>query len=393
MEKTMTDADKEQLTELTKSWRDTAVADVARERRLDPAKVSADFDSSPQFAEDAKGEGLLDRIGYDDDAMNAGLGRAGSGAKLTKITDYIKTKNFSTAFGANLAVIEAAGDIVDGTAQGNLFSSNAGIASDDLSEAIRQAAREPAIKAIVLRVDSPGGSVTASDQILDAVKKAQAKGKPVVVSMGGLGASGGYFISASANKIIAEPGTLTGSIGVLTGKVAVGKSLGLVGAEMDEVASGKNTLMDSAIQPYTAEQWAALNHEADVIYDDFLHKVAQGRHLPLDRVKDVARGRVWTGADAKARGLVDDLGGFWTATNVAARLGGIQEDHIVMRIYPRHRGLLESLSSVMGQSEASLTALRELGTLAALPGIKNMIGALAEVPHGGVELKAPILSH
>jgi protease-4 len=242
-------------------------------------------------------------------------------------------------------------------------------------------------------VDSPGGSVTASDQILDAVKKAQAKGKPVVVSMGGLGASGGYFISASANKIIAEPGTLTGSIGVLTGKVAVGKSLGLVGAEMDEVASGKNTLMDSAIQPYTAEQWAALNHEADVIYDDFLHKVAQGRHLPLDRVKDVARGRVWTGADAKARGLVDDLGGFWTATNVAARLGGIQEDHIVMRIYPRHRGLLESLSSVMGQSEASLTALRELGTLAALPGIKNMIGALAEVPHGGVELKAPTLSH
>ena len=392
MEKTMTEPDKEQLTELTKSWRDEAVAEVARARHLDPAKVSADFDSSPQFAEDAKGESLLDRIGYDDDAMNAGLGRAGAGAKLTKITDYIKTKNFSTAFGANLAVIEAAGDIVDGTARGDIFNSNAGIASDDLSEAIREAAREPGIKAILLRVDSPGGSVTASDQILNAVEKAQAKGKPVIVSMGGLGASGGYFISASANKIIAEPGTLTGSIGVLTGKVAIGKALGLVGAEMDEVASGKNTLMDSAIQPYTPEQWTALNHEADVIYDDFLHKVSQGRHLSLDQVKDVAKGRVWTGADAKSRGLVDDLGGFWTAAHTAAQLGGISQDHIVIRIYPQRRGLFESLSAMMGESEASLKALRGLETLAALPGIKNLIGAVAEAPHGEVELRSPNLT-
>ena len=393
MEKTMTDADKEQLTEVTKSWRDEAVAEVARARHLDPAKVGNDFDASPQFAEDAKNAGLLDRIGYDDDAMNAGLGRAGAGAKLTKITDYIKTKDFSAAFGANLAVIEAAGDIVDGTAKGDLFNSNAGIASDDLSEAIRQAAREPGIRAILLRVDSPGGSVTASDQILDAVKKAQAKGKPVVVSMGGLGASGGYFISASANKIIAEPATLTGSIGVLTGKVSLGKSLGLVGAEMDEVASGKNTLMDSAMQPYTADQWAALNHEADVIYDDFLHKVAAGRHLSLDQVKDVARGRVWTGADAKAHGLVDSLGGFWVAANTAAGLGGIAQDHIVIRVYPRRRGLVESLSTMMGQSEASLKTLQGLETLMALPGIKNLIGGLAEAPRGNVELKAPGLAY
>jgi protease-4 len=391
MEKTMTEADKEQLTEVTKSWRDEAVTQVARERHLDPAKVSADFDASPQFAEDAKGEGLLDRIGYDDDAMNAGLGRAGAGAKLTKIADYVRTKNFSTDFGANLAVIEAAGDIVDGTAQGDLFSTSAGIASDDLSEAIRQAARAPGIKAILLRVDSPGGSVTASDQILSAVRKAQAKGKPVVVSMGGLGASGGYFISASADKIVAEPATLTGSIGVLTGKVSLGKSLGLVGAELDEVASGKNTLMDSAMQPYTPEQWTALNHEADVIYDDFLQKVAAGRHLPLDQVKDVAQGRVWTGADAKTHGLVDSLGGFWTAASTAAKLGGIPEDHIVIKIYPRRRGLLEGLSSLMGQGEASMKALEGLQSLAALPGVQNLLRALAEAPHG-VELRAPDLS-
>ena len=390
MEKTMTAADKEQLTEVTKSWRDEAVAQVARERHLDAAKVSADFDSSPQFAEDARTEGLLDRLGYDDDATNAGLGRAGAGAKLTNLADYMRTKNFSAAFGANLAVIEAAGDIVDGTAQGDIFSSNAGIASDDLSEAIRQAARDPGIRAILLRVDSPGGSVTASDQILNAVKKAQAKGKPVVVSMGGLGASGGYFISASADKIVAEPGTLTGSIGVLTGKVSVAKSLSLVGAELDEVASGKNTLMDSAMQPYTPEQWAALNHEADVIYDDFLQKVAAGRHLPLDQVKDVAQGRVWTGADAKTHGLVDSLGGFWTATSTAAKLGRIPEGQVVIKIYPRRRGLLEGLSGLMGQGEASLKALEGLQSVAVLPGIQNLLRALAETPHG-VEFRAPDL--
>jgi protease-4 len=392
MEKSMTDADKEQLTEVTKSLLDNAVTHVAADRRLDPAKVRAAFDESPQFAEDAKAKGLIDRIGYDDDALGAGLGRAGAGAKPYKITDYIKAQDFSTAYGANLAVIEAAGEIVDGTAKGDIFNTSAGIASDDLSEAIRQAARAPGIKAIVLRVDSPGGSVTASDQILDAVKKAQAKGKPVVVSMGGLGASGGYYISASANKIVAQPGTLTGSIGVLTGKVSLGKSLNLVGAELDEVASGKNTMMDSTTHPYTPEQWALLNHQADVIYDDFLHKVAAGRKLPFEQVQAVAKGRVWTGADAKTRGLVDGLGGFWTAADMAAELGGIAKNQIAIKIYPRRRGLVESLSNLMGRSQASLKALEGLQTLMALPGLQNVLGALARAPRGTVELRAPNLS-
>ncbi len=124
----------------------------------------------------------------------------------------------------------------------------------------------------------------------------------------------------------------------MTGKVALGKSLNLAGAELDEVASGKNTLMDSAIQPYTPEQWALLNHQADVIYDDFLHKVAAGRKLPFEQVQAVAKGRVWTGADAKSRGLVDGLGGFWTAAAMAAQLGGVPQDQIAIKVYPRRRG-------------------------------------------------------
>ena len=391
-EKGLTGPDREQLVALTQSWSDTAVSEVAAARRLTPAKVREAFDASPQFAEDAKAKGLVDRIGYDDDALGAALGRAGSGAKPVKMTDYIRDQEFSAATGANLAVIEAAGEIVDGTARGDIFNTQAGIASDDLSEAIRQAAREPRIKAIVLRVDSPGGSVTASDQILDAVKKAQARHKPVVVSMGGLGASGGYYISSSADKIVAEPGTITGSIGVLTGKVAIGKSLNLAGVSLEEVASGKNTLMDSMTAPYTPEQLAALNRETDVIYDDFLHKVAAGRKLPFDQVQAVAKGRVWTGADAKVKGLVDGLGGFWTAAGMAAQLSGVPQDQISIKIYPRRRGLLEGLGNLMGRSEASLRALEGLQTLMALPGIRGLLGALAETPKGQVELRAPRLS-
>ena len=124
-----------------------------------------------------------------------------------------------------------------------------------------------------------------------------------------MAASGGYYISASANRIVAEPGTLTGSIGVLTGKVSFGKIAGPDRAPVPRKSSvGKNTLMDSPLQPFTAEQWTALNHEADVIYDDFTQKVAAGRKLPLAQVREVARGRVWTGADAKTQGLVDESG-------------------------------------------------------------------------------------
>ena len=173
MEKDMTDPDREQLTEVMHSWYDAATAEAATARHLTQAQIQAAFEASPQFAEEAKDKGLIDRIGYDDDALAAATGRAGSDAKQVKISDYIKSRDDIPTTSANIAVIEAAGDIADGTAQGSLLAGSSGIASDDLSAAIRQAAGDKDVKAIVLRVDLPGGSVTASDQILDAVKKAK----------------------------------------------------------------------------------------------------------------------------------------------------------------------------------------------------------------------------
>jgi protease IV len=379
MEKQMSPADREQLTQLMNSVYGGAVDQMAANRHLTHAQVVTALEASPQFAEDARTAKLVDRIGYDDQARAAATAKAGSGAKSIKFADYVK--NTTSRLGSpNIAIVEAAGEIRDGTAKNSLLNTAAGIASDDMSAAIDQAARDKNIKAIVLRVDSPGGSVTASDQILHAVKAAQAKGKPVVVSMGGVAASGGYYISLSANRIVAEPGTITGSIGVLTGKVSFGKSLGLVGANAEMVAVGKNTLMDSPLQPFTAEQWANLNHQADVIYDDFTQKVADGRKLPLDKVRNVAKGRVWSGADAKTRGLVDSLGGFWAAAGEAASLAKVPESDMVFRIYPRPTGILGKLSALSGGLDASLGLFGRIESLLNLPAAQVMLEGVADLP-------------
>jgi protease-4 len=381
MEKQMTPPDREQLTALMNSVYDSAVTQMAANRHIARPQMIAALEASPQFAEDALSRHLVDRIGYADEARAAAQGRAGAGAKVTKFTDYVKS--ISHVSTPNIALVEAAGEIRDGTAKNSLLNPASGIASDDLSMAIAQAARDKNIKAIILRVDSPGGSVTASDQILHAVKMAQKAGKPVVVSMGSVAASGGYYISLSANRIVAEPGTITGSIGVLTGKVSFGKTLEKVGAHADDVSVGKNTLMDSPIEPFTPEQWANLNHQADVIYDDFTSKVAAGRKMPLDKVRDVAKGRVWSGADARARGLVDGLGGFWAAAGQVASLSGVPVNDMTFRIYPRRTGLLGRLEEMSGGLDASLGVLGRVESLLDLPPVQAILSQAGSLPVGG----------
>jgi protease-4 len=397
MEKTMTPADREQLTALMKSWYDTATAQAASARKLNPSELAAVFDKSPQFTEDVKRVGLIDKLGYDDDAMQSALERAGSGAKPVTMGEFVRAKDDlgELGKGAHIALIEGAGEIVEGSTGGSgLFGGDTVMAGDDVAKAIRQAAKDSSIKAIVLRIDSPGGSVTASDQILDAVKKAQAKGIPVVVSMGAVAASGGYFISTSADRIVAEPGTITGSIGVLTGKVSVGKSLQLLGVGADQVGVGRNALMDSSLTPYTDEQWASLNAQADAIYADFKAKVAKGRKLSPDKVQEIARGRVWSGADANARGLVDKLGGFWTAADTAKELAKIDaKDDVVFKRFPRQKGFFEALNETFGGSSASMRAVQGWVTLMNSPAVRAVVGVTSELPRGGVEMRATNLPH
>ena len=390
MEKDYTAPDRLQTTALLNSWVQTATATAAADRKMAASAVSAAFDNSPQFAGEAKAAGLIDKIGYDDDAQDAAERQAGYGSKTVAMRAYIKATRASlSAGGPRIALIAGEGEIVDGTAGGGIDGGGV-IAGDDFAAAIRAATKDSTIKAIVLRVDSPGGSVTASDQILEAVKKARAAGKPVVVSMGGVAASGGYYIACDADRIVAEPGTITGSIGVLTGKVSVGKSLALLGITADEIGVGKNALFDSAISPYTDQQWAALNHQADVIYADFTQKVSEGRKLPLADVQAIAKGRVWSGADAKPIKLVDELGGFWTAVAAAKKLAGIEAASPVSFIrYPRPKGFFGALNAMFGDSAQGLEVLARVQALADTPPMRMVGRALAETPRGGVQLLAP----
>lgn len=391
MEKGFTPANRQQTTALLQSWYDAATSAAAAHRKIPLPKLIADMNASPQFAADAKKAGLIDKIGYGDDARSAALKRAGKGAEAVSLRRYaaITSQGSSFGSGARVALITGEGEIVDGSADGGVFSSRQVIAGDDFARAIRRATENRDVKAIILRIDSPGGSVLASDQILHAVKKAQAAGKPVVVSMGAVAASGGYYISSSANRIVAEPGTITGSIGVLTGKVSFGKTLGLIGVSAEQIGVGKNALFDSAIAPYTPDQLAALNHQADVIYADFKKKVAAGRKLPLTKVDAIAKGRVWSGADARKRGLVDTLGGFWTAVAEAKTLAKIPaKDRAIFVHYPRAHGFFEAMDELFGNTEASMKAIQGLSTLAETPLARAAIEAMGSAPRGGVELRA-----
>jgi protease-4 len=387
MEKDYTGPDREQMNALLQSWYNSASSGAAASRKLDVKAVMAAFEASPQFSEDAKAKGLIDKIGYDDDAKNYALAHGGT-KHAVNIVKYVSAMNDQPQPNAHIALITASGEIVDGKSSGGIGGST-NIAGDDYANAIRTATKDPQVKAIVLRVDSPGGSVSASDQILDAVKKAQAAGKPVVVSMGAVAASGGYYISASANKIVAEPGTITGSIGVLTGKVSFGKSLGLIGVGADEMGVGKNALMGSTISPYTEDQWANLNHQADVIYADFTQKVAAGRKLPLAQVQQIAKGRVWSGADAKAKGLVDQIGGFWTAVADAQKLAGLpQGGPVAFKRYPEPKGFFAMLGAAFNGTAAGVHAMQGLAAIENIPVARALIEAAAVSQRSDLELRA-----
>lgn len=392
MEKSMSAPDREQLTRLMQSVFDAGADEMAAARHIARPQLVSALEASPQFSEDALKRHLVDKIGYDDEARASAQAKAGQGAKLVAFGNYIRAADEPLS-DANIAIVEGTGEIRDGSAGNSLLNGSGGIASDDFARAIRQAVRDTNIKAIVLRVDSPGGSVTASDQILHAVKMAQKAGKPVVVSMGGVAASGGYFISLSANRIVAHPGTITGSIGVLTGKVSFNKTLEKFGVGTGMVAVGKNTLMDSPLQPYSDEQWANLNHQADVIYADFTQKVAAGRKLPLAKVQDIARGRVWSGVDAKANGLVDRLGGFWDAAGEAAGLAKVPVANMVFKTYPRPTGLLQSLSQWLGGMDASWSILGRIESLMNLPALQAVIQGAESLPSGApgsaIQLRVP----
>jgi protease-4 len=387
-----TPAHREATLRVLQSWYDSATGEAAADRKLDRAALISVLDAAPATVETVKDKGLITNIGYEDEARDAAKAKAGQGAQMVDFERYVQaTRNRGAgATGPTVALVHAAGDIVEGEdADSALRQSASSVAGDTFADAIREATANKGVKAILLRVDSPGGSAIASDQILHALQKAHAAGKPIVVSMGSVAASGGYYISVAADRIVAEPGTLTGSIGVLWGKVAVGKTAEMVGVEARELGMGKNALFLSGVTPWDANQLAKVNEQADIVYADFTKKVSEGRKMPLDRVQEVARGRVWTGADAKERGLVDQLGGFWTAVAELKTLAKIAPDaRLRFRNYPERHGLIGRISRLVDGSAASLKALDTLNALMRAAPVKALIDTARALPEGGVQLRA-----
>jgi protease-4 len=389
-ETAFTPAHREATERILLSRYETATNQIAADLGIARDTLIGILDGSPLIVDEAVENGLVTSIGYDDDARDAALERAGAGAELAEFSTYVRENREARARadGPVVALVHAVGEIVEGTESGPLTSPML-IRGDDFAEAIRAATEDEDVRAILLRVDSPGGSAVASDQILDALNKAQAAGKPLVASMGALAASGGYYISLGADRIVANPGTITGSIGVLWGKVAAGGSLELIGVNSEELGVGANALFLSGLEPWSAEQLVEVNAQADAIYEDFTRKVADGRNMSEEQVDEVARGRVWTGADALERGLVDDLGGFWTAVDYVKELAEIDpETEVAFRQYPRRRGVFERLESMFEVSSAGIRALQGLDRILSLEPIQALLSAAYNAPRGRVELLA-----
>nr|AHN97614.1 signal peptide peptidase SppA [uncultured bacterium 12AC_lac13] len=386
-----TPAHREATLRILQSWYDSSVDEASTDRSLPRDTMVSVLDNSPVTVEEVKEKGLITHIGYDDEARDAAETKAGDDAEVTEFERYAQAARARRAGpGApTIAFVHAAGEILEGNDDAPLSGSVDSIYGDVFAKAIREAANDNSVRAILLRVDSPGGSAIASDQILQAVKKAKTAGKPVVVSMGSVAASGGYYISLAADRILALPGTLTGSIGVVWGKVAVGGTMGLVGVTAKELGVGRNALFLSGVTPWNEGQMAKVNQQADIVYADFTSKVAEGRNMPLERVQDVARGRVWTGADALERGLVDELGGFWAAVDDAKMLAGIDADtRVRFKSYPESEGFFGTVSRVFETSSAALKALQGLNALMEAEPVRALIGALDAMPSGRIEFSA-----
>ncbi len=317
---------------------------IAERRRLDPVKVRELIDRGPFLAAQAHKAGLVDELGYRDEVYARVRKQAGQDAVLLHLGRYQRSRAFAERARSlpnrprrHVALVYATGPIRRGRSGRGPLSGGA-MGSDTISAALRAAAADDAARAIVLRVNSPGGSYVASDTIWREVVRARNAGKPVVVSMGDVAASGGYFIAMAADAIVAQAGTVTGSIGVLSGKPVLGQLLGRAGVTTDSVAEGAHSEMFKTTRPFTEDEWALVNDWLDHIYADFTGKVAEGRRMPADRVHDLARGRVWTGADALSNGLVDELGGLDRAAAIARRRAGLPAT-APLRVYPRNSPL------------------------------------------------------
>ena len=400
----MTPANREMMQRIANSLLEDTVTRTAERRGLAIAAVWTAIDHAPLNAAAALDARLVDRVGYRDEVYDwarhswptttdAGTDSDSPRFSLQYVHRYAKhvTPNplhrLIERGRPTVAVVDIRGPIVTGPGQQGINGGQAG--ADTVAARLRSVGRNPHVKAVVLRVDSPGGSYVASDSIRREVIRLRESGRPVVASMGAVAASGGYFVAMGADEIVAQPTTLTGSIGVLAGKFVTERLMDKLGLVHESIDAGPRAAMMAGSAPFTEDQWHVLNTWLDEVYTDFTAKAAADRGLDLAVLEPLARGRVWTGADAAERRLVDHLGGMDLAVDRACALAEVDRAKVTLDSGP----LLPFLSELRPpeSSEAGpdlsvtpATSLWSGGPDAVLARLSDWAGIA--VPHGVLSL-------
>lgn len=384
---------------------------IAAERRLAPERVRELIDTGVFTPDAAREAGLIDAVGYEDEVA-AAVAKKIELAEPKIVRDYAERKmdnDFSglgglvklvemfsgqkqtaaSGKGKQIAIVHVTGEIAEGKGRDDLLA-GAAAGSDTVIKAIREAAKDDQVAAIVLRIDSPGGSALASDLIW---REAERTKKPVVASLSDTAASGGYYIAVAADKIVAAPGTLTGSIGVVGGKVAVGGALERYGVHTDVVSKGKNAGWLSMQSPFTAAEREVFLGTMKDVYRLFTSKVAAGRKLDMEKIEKLAEGRVFTGRMAKEAGLVDRLGTLDDAIDEAKALAGLAADEEIEPVLlPEPRGLFDDLFGMRGLGAPPVAGVDLAARLFGLPGIEAIrahAGTLTALSSGRPQLLLP----
>ena len=329
-----TAANREADAKVTDSVYGQIVRGIAETRHFSEAQVRAFVDQAPLPAKEAQEAKLIDGLKYRDEVYDLAKKNAGEGAEVIPAQAYLDRAGRPHQRGQTIALVYGVGPIYRGKSNFDPLSGNASMGSDTVAAALRSAADDKNVKAILFRMDSPGGSYVASDAIWEETVRARKAGKPVIASMGDVAGSGGYFVAMAADKIVAQPATITGSIGVLGGKMLTTGFWKMLGITFDQVHEGANATYWTSTEDYTPAEWARFQAWLDRVYADFTSKVADGRRLSKERVLQIAKGRIWSGEDAKALGLVDELGGFPEALALAKKAAAIPDgEDVKLKLY------------------------------------------------------------
>ncbi|MFC1553703.1 signal peptide peptidase SppA [candidate division KSB1 bacterium] len=316
---------------------------IAEGRNMEEQQVRTLFDNGPFLAREALDADLVDGLLYRDQVYDQLREEVGEGSQFLYLSKYLKRAGRVHKNGTKIALIYGVGTIMRGAGGIDPLSLEPSMGSEQVIRPFKAALKDPEVKAILFRVDSPGGSAIASDTIWREVARAVENDIPVIVSMGNVAGSGGYYIAMPATKIIAQPGTITGSIGAYGLKMLTNEIWEKLGITWDDISTSTNSTVWSTTHDYTPEQWDKLQQWLDNVYEDFTGKVAAGRGMSLEKVLEVAKGRIWTGEDALEHGLVDELGGFSTALDLIRDELSLEEDApLNISLFPKPKSLFES---------------------------------------------------